>query len=209
MFFCDWPTLGDRWSFINFPNYLQLTSCTLWEFIIFWKPRIFQNFWGMSFKNHWLTSYKNIYSNISFPKAVNKTCPCGVTIFTSHHKVIASSSLLQGYYIKVYQGYYVTVTLTNHRPFQNRPTLDAKNAFLLIGDRGSAMPMKMGGRGPGGSESRIFVRGNPYQKPKTQRIWPTIFLKMGGIIPRSLKMGGTRPPRPPPVAEPLIGESWE
>ena len=37
-----------------------------------------------------------------------------------------SSRLLQGYYIKVYQGYYVTVTLTNHRPFQNRPTLDAK-----------------------------------------------------------------------------------
>ena len=32
----------------------------------------------------------------------------------------------QGYYIKVYQGYYVTVTLANHRPFQNRPTLDAK-----------------------------------------------------------------------------------
>ena len=22
--------------------------------------------------------------------------------------------------------------------------------------------------------------GNPYQKPKSQRIWPTIFLKMGG-----------------------------
>ena len=61
-----------------------------------------------------------------FPKAVNKTCPCGVTIFTSHRKVIASSRLLQGYYIKVYQGYYVTMTLTNHRPFQNRPTLDTK-----------------------------------------------------------------------------------
>ena len=49
----------------------------------------------MSFKNHWLTSYQNIYSNISFPKSVNKTCPCGVTIFTSHHKVITSSRLLQ------------------------------------------------------------------------------------------------------------------
>ena len=54
---------------------------------------------------------------------VNKTCPCGVPIFTSHHKIITSSRLLQGYYIKVYQGYYVT---TNHIPFQNRPTLDAK-----------------------------------------------------------------------------------
>ena len=32
----------------------------------------------------------------------------------------------QGYYIKVYQGYYVTMTLTNHRTFQNPPTLDAK-----------------------------------------------------------------------------------
>ena len=74
---------------------MQLTSCTSWEFIIFWKPIIFQNFWAMSFKNHWLTSYQNIYSNISFPKAVNKTCPCGVTIFTSHHKVITSSRSLQ------------------------------------------------------------------------------------------------------------------
>ena len=94
----------------------QLTSCTSWEFIIFWKPIIFQNFWDMSFKSHWLTSYQNMYSNISFPKAVNKTCPCGVTIFTSHHKVITSSRSLQGYYIKVYQGYYVTVTLTNVCP---------------------------------------------------------------------------------------------
>ena len=49
----------------------------------------------MSFKNHSLTSYQNIYSNISFPKAVKKTCPCGVTIFTSHHKVITSSRSLQ------------------------------------------------------------------------------------------------------------------
>ena len=43
-------------------------------------------------------------------------------------KVITSmdNSMLQGYNRDVYQGYYVTVTLTNHRPFQNRPTLDAK-----------------------------------------------------------------------------------
>ena len=65
--------------------------------------------------------------------------------------------------------------------------------------------MKMGGRGPGGSESRIFVRGNPYQKPKTQRIWPTIFLKMGGLSPALSKMGGRVPPVPP-VAEPLQGD---
>ena len=56
---------------------------------------------------------------------------------------------------------------------------------------------KWGGRGPGGSESRIFVRGNPYQKPKTQRIWPTIFLKMGGLSPALSKMGGRVPPVPP------------
>ena len=73
----------------------ELTSCKSWEFVMFWKPIIFQNFCAMSFKNHWLTSYRNIYSNISFPKAVNKTCPCGVTIFTSHHKVITSSRSLQ------------------------------------------------------------------------------------------------------------------
>ena len=36
----------------------------------------------------------------------------------------------QGYYIKVYQGYYVTMTLTNHRTFQNRPTLDAKKCIF-------------------------------------------------------------------------------
>ena len=47
---------------------VQLTSCTSWEFIMFWKPIIFQNFLAMSFKNHWLTSYQNIHSNISFPK---------------------------------------------------------------------------------------------------------------------------------------------
>ena len=58
--------------------------------------------------------------------------------------------------------------------------------------------MKMGGRGPGGSESRIFVRGNPYKKPKTQRIWPTIFLKMGGLSPALSKIGGRVPPPCPP-----------
>ena len=74
-------------------------------------------------------------------------------------------------------------------------------AAILASDaadgRGSATPMKMGGRGPGGSEARISSEGNPYQKPKTQRIWPTIFLKMGGLSPALSKIGGTRPPRPP------------
>ena len=41
--------------------------------------------------------------------------------------------------------------------------------------------------------------GNPYQKPKTQRIWLTIFLKMGGDYPpHSQKWGGRVPPSPPP-----------
>ena len=60
-----------------------------------------------------------------------------MTIFTSHHKVILrhQGHYKQGYYIKVYQGYYVTMTLANYRTFQNRPTLDAKkNAFLIIGE---------------------------------------------------------------------------
>ena len=52
----------------------------------------------------------------------------------------------------------------------------------------------------GGTETRRqwsqnFLQGNPYQKPKTQRIWPTIFLKMGGLSP-TLKNGG-RIPRSP------------
>ena len=68
--------------------------------------------------------------------------------------------------------------------------------------------MKMGGRGLGGSESRIFVRGNPYQKPKTQRIWPTIFMKMGGLSPALSKMGGRVPPSLP-VAEPLTTADFD
>ena len=32
--------------------------------------------------------------------------------------------------------------------------------------------------------------GNSYQKPKTQRIWPTIFLKMGGLSTALSKLGG-------------------
>ena len=78
----------------------------------------------------WLHIKIYTYSSISFPRTVNKTCPCGVTVISSHHKVITSSTLLQGYYIKVYQGYYVTARLTNHRPFQNRPTLDAKTCIF-------------------------------------------------------------------------------
>ena len=64
--------------------------------------------------------------------------------------------------------------------------------------RGSATPMKMGG-GDGdqaAAKPGFSSEGNPYKKPKTQRIWSTIFLKMGGIIPRTLKNGGTRPPPP-------------
>ena len=114
----------------------QLTSCTSWEFIMFWKPIIFQNFWAMSFKNHWLTSYQNIYSNISLPKAVNKTCPCGVTIFTSHHKVITSSRLLQTRLL--HQG---VSRLLGHDDVDQSQNVSKsaefrceKNAFLLIGE---------------------------------------------------------------------------
>ena len=61
--------------------------------------------------------------------------------------------------------------------------------------RGSATQMKMGGggRGPGGSEARIF------SIPKTENSADLAhyFPENGGIIPRTLKNGGTRPPRPP------------
>ena len=113
-----------------------LTSCTSWEFIMLWKPIILQNFWAMSFKNHWLTSYQNIHSNISFPKAVNKTCPCGVTIFTSHHKVITSSRSLQTRLL--HQG--VSRLLRHDDADQSQNVSKSadfrceKNAFLLIGE---------------------------------------------------------------------------
>ena len=45
--------------------------------------------------------------------------------------------------------------------------------------------------------------GVPYKKPKTQRIWPTISLKMrGDYPPHSQKWRGRVPPVPP-MAEPL------
>ena len=65
--------------------------------------------------------------------------------------------------------------------------------------------MKMGG-GDGdqaAAKPGFSSEGNPYQKPKTQRIWPTIFLKMGGLSPALSKLGGRVPPVPP-VAEPLV-----
>ena len=66
--------------------------------------------------------------------------------------------------------------------------------------------MKMGG-GDGdeaAAKPGFSSEGNPYQKPKTQRIWPTILLKMGGLSPALSKMGGRVPPSSP-VAEPLGG----
>ena len=75
----------------------------------------------------------------------------------------------------------------------------SEGAHYELRSRGSATPMKMGGGGGDQAAAKpgFSSEGNPYQKPKTQRIWPTIFLKMGGIIPRTLKNGGTCPPRPP------------
>ena len=56
---------------------------------------------------------------------------------------------------------------------------------------------KWGDRDQAAAKKGFSSEGNPYQKQKTQRIWPTIFLKMGGIIPRTLKNGGDVSPRPP------------
>ena len=65
--------------------------------------------------------------------------------------------------------------------------------------RGSATPMKMGGggRGPGLSEERIFFRGQSIPKTENSADLVHYFPENGGIIPRTLKNGGTRPPRPP------------
>ena len=63
--------------------------------------------------------------------------------------------------------------------------------------RGSATPMKMGGGGgrdQAAAKPGFSSEDNPYQKPKTQWIWPTIFLKMGGLSSSVSKMGGRVPP---------------
>ena len=61
------------------------------------------------------------------------------------------------------------------------------------------MKMGVGDGDQAAAKAGFSSEGNPYQKPKTQRIWPTISLKMGNYL-RTLKNGGTRPP----VAAPLL-----
>ena len=72
--------------------------------------------------------------------------------------------------------------------------------------RGSATPMKMGGRDGDQTAAKpgFSSDGNPYQKPKTQRIWLTIFLKMGGIIPRTLNNEGVASPPSPLWRSPCV-----
>ena len=84
-------------------------------------------------------------------------------------------------------------------PDCRRPSRKKKQSMRL--DQGLRHADENGGDGDQAAAKPGFSsEGNPYQKPKTQRIWPTIFLKMRGIIPRTLKNGGTRPPvsAPPP-----------
>ena len=74
-------------------------------------------------------------------------------------------------------------------------------------DRGSATPMKMGGGGDwdqAAANPGFSSEGNPYQKPKTQRIWPTILMKMGDYPPHSQKWGDASP-RPPCGGAPAHG----
>ena len=59
-----------------------------------------------------------------------------------------------------------------------------------------------GGRRPGGSGAIIFFRGSPIPKTENSADLAHYFPENGGIIPRTLKNGGTRPPVPP-VAKPL------
>ena len=49
-------------------------------------------------------------------------------------------------------------------------------SFWVVHGRDSATPMKIGGRGPGGSETRIFFRLTHAKNRKLMRIWPTIVL---------------------------------
>ena len=56
-----------------------------------------------------------------------------------------------------------------------------------------------GGRDQAAAKPGFSSEGNPYQKPKTQRIWPTIFLKMGGYPPHSKKWGDASPRPPSPL----------
>ena len=80
------------------------------------------------------------------------------------------------------------------------PTVDTAQgvARAVCSARGSATPMKMGGgTGTRRQRSQDFLqRVTHTKKPKTQRIWPTIFLKMGRLSPALLKMGGRVPPYP-------------
>ena len=62
--------------------------------------------------------------------------------------------------------------------------------------------MKMGDGDQAAAKPGFSSEDTPYQKPKTQRIWPTIFLKMGDYPPHSKKWGDASPPVPP-VVEPL------
>ena len=54
-----------RWPLLQvIRGHQQLTSCTTWEFIIIWKPIIFQNFWAMLFKKgHSTTNQSKLYKN--------------------------------------------------------------------------------------------------------------------------------------------------
>ena len=58
------------------------------------------------------------------------------------------------------------------------------------------------------AKSGFSSEGNPYQKPKTQRIWPAIFLKMGDYPPHSQKWGDASPHPPcggaPAFSKPIV-----
>ena len=54
--------------------------------------------------------------------------------------------------------------------------------------------LKLGDGDQAAAKPGFYSEGNPYQKPKTRRIWPTVFLKMGGLSPALSKMGDASPP---------------
>ena len=100
--------------------------------------------------------------------------------------------------MKQLKNIYSHIIHAHTHPHQSTTKLTA----TCVTSRGSATPMKMGGGGDGdqaAAKPGFSSEDNPYHKPKTHRIWPTIFLKMGGLSPALSKMGGTRLPVPPPL----------
>ena len=99
-------------------------------------------------------------------------------------------------------GFFPLVTRTTRYCASKLSLLD--NIFFFCNYIGNVQGLRHADENGGGDGDQAAAKpgfsseGNPYQKPKTQRIWPTIFLKMGGgdYPPYSQKWGDASPPSP-------------